>query len=156
MTGGSIRVLSRLVPILDKPVTGFVVFSDRYGDPNSFLRCDGKLSRWSLVLKSDPEFANYLAALSGIIGDLPKTPGTVTVADDTAGTWRILLQTHKATVLECRRPDNTPVALFSRHFSDDTWIMTSAGDPDWNSELVRLGYREAVNPQPTASGGANE
>jgi hypothetical protein len=57
-----------------------------------------------------------------------------------------LLETEDAHIIEFRDGFNDLNALMIRVLSDEMWGLVTRNDPDWESTLVRFGYRDTHKP----------
>lgn len=148
---GSIRVLSGVLrpPMVDTQHARIIEFRDAFGDLEAAFSWHDGLG-WLFSTQDDPMWPftlsnlNYLDTQDRAMDMLnigAGEPGRIRVLTSVTGTP--LLVTHEATLIEYRNYAGELLAVFSRHFSDDMWIMVACGDEDWETELVRLGYSPA-------------
>jgi hypothetical protein len=71
-----------------------------------------------------------------------KLPGIVRVLEGIKPAF----VTNKATVIEFYDRLGGLMALFFKHFEEDMWVFSTKSDPDWESNLVRLGYLDPKAP----------
>lgn len=55
-----------------------------------------------------------------------------------------LLETDQANIVEFRDAFGDLNAIYSRlHANSDLWVFVTKDDPDWESNLIRLGYMDS-------------
>lgn len=52
-----------------------------------------------------------------------------------------LLMSNDANLIEFYDPQGSLMSLLFRQFSDNMWMLVTKEDPDWETTLIRMGYR---------------
>lgn len=146
-----LRVLGGILrpPLLETKQAQVVEFRDAFGTLIALFSRDDDGS-WVFVTKEDEEWPEQLGRWLPSDGSSVSTPferlGSQPGEPGRIGVFRVLseeplLFTHEASLIEVWDSQDELFAVFTRHFSDDMWIFVTKDDDDWDSHLVRLGYR---------------
>ena len=149
-----VRVLSGVLrpPLLETKQAQVVEFRDAFGTLIALFSRDDDGS-WMFVTKDDPEWPAQLGRWLSSDSSSVNTPfeqlGSTSGEPGRIGVFRTLTEapllfTHEATLIEVWDSQDDLFALFTRHFNDDMWIFVARTDPDWDSQLIRLGYQSST------------